>query len=303
MRRGSRSTTRCALASARWSSAPSKGELAQWADGPRRRLSLILLLDQFPRNIYRGTARAFAGDEQALQLALTGMQSVADAALNIVERIFFYLPLQHCGVARGAGRVGAAYKRRWARRRRSCEVCLKRLGLPSGIGIVIRRFGRFPPSESLAGAFARRRRAAWLRGRRAFSGARCSAPPSVAVRLERLKSARIARAARGHAARAELRATLTLWPRGRMSAPCALAARRLRAAARLPIAAAPRTAAPASSAHRARAPSAYPPAAAPPSAARTDPPPDCQATRAHATAASGPTAHPPESASPPRRPA
>ena len=42
------------------------GELAAWADGPRRRLSLIILLDQFPRNIYRGTARAFAYDEQAL---------------------------------------------------------------------------------------------------------------------------------------------------------------------------------------------------------------------------------------------
>src|SRR6516162_4707707 len=69
------------------------GELANWADGPRRRLSLILLLDQFPRNIFRGTARAFAHDGQALALTLSGMQSAADAALGVVERIFFYLPL------------------------------------------------------------------------------------------------------------------------------------------------------------------------------------------------------------------
>ena len=48
------------------------GELAAWADGPRRRLSLIILLDQFPRNIYRGTARAFAHDTQALGLTLSG---------------------------------------------------------------------------------------------------------------------------------------------------------------------------------------------------------------------------------------
>ena len=71
------------------------GELAGWADGPRRRLSLVLLLDQFPRNMFRGTARAFAYDAAALALALSGMQSAADAALDVVERIFFYMPLQH----------------------------------------------------------------------------------------------------------------------------------------------------------------------------------------------------------------
>src|SRR5690242_4712416 len=44
----------------------ARGELDAWADGPRRRLSLILLFDQFTRNIHRGTVRAFAHDEQAL---------------------------------------------------------------------------------------------------------------------------------------------------------------------------------------------------------------------------------------------
>jgi uncharacterized protein (DUF924 family) len=73
----------------------ARGELAQWADSPRRRLSLILLLDQFPRSVYRGTRRAFAADEQALGLALSGIQSGGDAALDVVERIFFYMPLQH----------------------------------------------------------------------------------------------------------------------------------------------------------------------------------------------------------------
>src|SRR5690242_19921728 len=42
------------------------GELDTWGDGPRRRMSLILLLDQFPRNVYRGQARMFSGDERAL---------------------------------------------------------------------------------------------------------------------------------------------------------------------------------------------------------------------------------------------
>src|ERR1700740_241864 len=53
------------------------GQLESWADGPRRRLSLIILLDQFPRNLFRGSARAFAYDAQALALALSGMQAGA----------------------------------------------------------------------------------------------------------------------------------------------------------------------------------------------------------------------------------
>ena len=87
------------------------GELASWADSPRRCLSLIILLDQFPRNIYRGTARAFACDEQALGVTLSGMQSAADGALDIVERIFFYMPLQHSEVREVQDESVAAYRR------------------------------------------------------------------------------------------------------------------------------------------------------------------------------------------------
>jgi uncharacterized protein (DUF924 family) len=72
-----------------------RGELSAWESSPRRRLALILLLDQFPRNIYRGTARAFAQDLQALSLAVSGMQFGADATLDPVERLFFYMPLMH----------------------------------------------------------------------------------------------------------------------------------------------------------------------------------------------------------------
>jgi uncharacterized protein (DUF924 family) len=73
----------------------AQGELDSWADGPRRRLSLIILLDQFPRHLFRATARAFATDDKALGLTLSGMQSAADAALEAPERLFFYMPLQH----------------------------------------------------------------------------------------------------------------------------------------------------------------------------------------------------------------
>ena len=87
------------------------GELAAWADSPRRRLSLILLLDQFPRHAYRGTERAFATDREALALTLSGMQSAADAALTPVERIFFYMPLQHAELRDAQEESVAAYRR------------------------------------------------------------------------------------------------------------------------------------------------------------------------------------------------
>jgi len=122
-----------------------RGELASWAHGPRRRLSLVILLDQFPRNIYRGRARAYAGDEQALALALSGMQSGADAALDPVERIFFYMPLQHSESLDVQEESVAAYRRLLGEAPQplhaAFEDTLKSAELHASI---IRRFGRFP---------------------------------------------------------------------------------------------------------------------------------------------------------------
>jgi uncharacterized protein (DUF924 family) len=73
----------------------ARGEFAAWAASPKRRLALILLFDQVPRNIYRGTAAAFAFDREALALGIEGLQLAADAALEPIERLFFYMPLEH----------------------------------------------------------------------------------------------------------------------------------------------------------------------------------------------------------------
>ncbi len=59
------------------------------------RLSLILLLDQFARNIYRGTPRAFEKDGRARYLMRDGMSQLMDLELSPIERCFFYMPLQH----------------------------------------------------------------------------------------------------------------------------------------------------------------------------------------------------------------
>lgn len=71
------------------------GALETWAGSPEGRLALLILLDQFPRNLYRGTARAFAGDERARQLALEGIERGDDRRLPPLARLFCYLPLEH----------------------------------------------------------------------------------------------------------------------------------------------------------------------------------------------------------------
>ena len=75
--------------------AAAQGELDPWARTARGRLALIILLDQLPRNIYRKTARAFLHDEKALALSLEGLHLGMDRQLRPIERVFFYLPLEH----------------------------------------------------------------------------------------------------------------------------------------------------------------------------------------------------------------
>lgn len=72
------------------------GALQHWAQqGPWQRLALIVLLDQFTRNIDRGLPQSFAGDAQALTLALQALEAGEDQQLPEVVRIFMYLPLEH----------------------------------------------------------------------------------------------------------------------------------------------------------------------------------------------------------------
>ena len=73
----------------------SDGQLDHWAAESRGRLALILLLDQFRRNIYRGTVQAFAMDKAALKLCVEGAMEKKDKGLTPIQRAFFYMPLQH----------------------------------------------------------------------------------------------------------------------------------------------------------------------------------------------------------------
>ena len=71
------------------------GELTDWADSDRGLIALVLLLDQFTRNIYRGTAGAFSGDEQALALAQHCIAHGHHQRLPAIHQVFLYLPLEH----------------------------------------------------------------------------------------------------------------------------------------------------------------------------------------------------------------
>ena len=70
-------------------------ELTNWAMTAKGSLALIVLLDQFTRNIYRGNGRAFAYDKQARAISLQEIERGHDLQLSSSERIFYYLPLEH----------------------------------------------------------------------------------------------------------------------------------------------------------------------------------------------------------------
>jgi uncharacterized protein (DUF924 family) len=84
--------------------------LDHWATTPAGRLALILLTDQFPRNIYRSTPQSFAFDAQARDLCKQGLRQGDHAALRPIEKAFFYLPLEHAETIDDQRRAVALYR-------------------------------------------------------------------------------------------------------------------------------------------------------------------------------------------------
>jgi uncharacterized protein (DUF924 family) len=129
-----------------------RGELAAWTETPRGTLALIVLLDQFPRNVYRHQPAAFASDAQALGLARTGFDDGRFDALGTAERIFANLPFQHAedladqqrGVAL-AVKTALGAQPPWRNLAvQSVDAARKHLD-------VIARFGRFPHRNAVLG--------------------------------------------------------------------------------------------------------------------------------------------------------
>ena len=119
--------------------AAARRELDTWTDSGEGGLALLLLLDQFPRNVFRGSGHAFATDPLALmfagQLVETGLDQQVEPAL----RMFCYLPFQHSerleDQDRAVALLQASGDPRWALHHRD----------------LIRRFGRFPHRNAALG--------------------------------------------------------------------------------------------------------------------------------------------------------
>ncbi|MGU5543349.1 DUF924 family protein [Aeromonas veronii] len=144
--------------------AAANGELADWADLHHGRLALILLLDQLPRNIHRGTPAAFAQDPLARDLCLKGLSIGADKSLSSLERVFFYLPLEHAESREQQARSVALFE----------ALAAEQAGTPSqatfaGFAdfarrhqVIIERFGRFPHRNDILGRTSTPEEAAFL---------------------------------------------------------------------------------------------------------------------------------------------
>jgi uncharacterized protein (DUF924 family) len=122
------------------------GAFRDWTARPQGALARVLLLDQFTRNLFRESPRAFAGDAEALTMATIAVDAGYDRALDIYERWFLYMPFEHAedpGAQQRslelfealAGETGDRGQLEWAEKHAA----------------IIRRFGRFPHRNAILG--------------------------------------------------------------------------------------------------------------------------------------------------------
>ena len=119
----------------------ARGELDHWQRTPGGALALILLLDQFPRNVFRGTRRMYATDAAALRVARAAMTAGHDRHFDTDLRLFFYLPFAHSESP--------------ADQEHSVALCRalggESLSHAEGHRDIIKRFGRFPHRNPILG--------------------------------------------------------------------------------------------------------------------------------------------------------
>jgi uncharacterized protein (DUF924 family) len=142
--------------------AAARGEHAAWAASWQGTLALLLLLDQFPRNIWRGSAHAFATDPLARNLAREALAAGFDKLAPTDLRMFFYLPFEHseliadqdlCLGLCEAFETEGGQSAEWARMHRD----------------IVLRFGRFPHRNAALGRESSAEELAFLEGG-GFSG-------------------------------------------------------------------------------------------------------------------------------------
>ncbi|NMW25643.1 DUF924 domain-containing protein [Rhodanobacter denitrificans] len=132
--------------------AAANDRLDDWADTPSGWLALLILLDQFPRNLYRHDPRAWAADASAQRVALSGLARSDDRQLPAVQRVFAYLPLEHAEDSALQQRSGELFEALCAEvpteQRKQFE---EFLDYARRHREVIARFGRFPHRNATLG--------------------------------------------------------------------------------------------------------------------------------------------------------
>lgn len=141
------------------------GELMDWRANSHGCLAYILLCDQFPRNIFRGTARAFAWDHLAVDAATRGITANIDQTLGWDERSFFYMPFehseqilhQHTAVGLFTGLRDESPPQLRARTGNSMRFAQQHRD-------IIKRFGRFPHRNAVLGRTSTAEELAFIAG-------------------------------------------------------------------------------------------------------------------------------------------
>ncbi len=121
--------------------AAARGELSAWLTTAEGALALLLLLDQFPRNVFRDTPRMYATDAMACEIAAAAVDAGHDQAVEAEMARFFYLPFGHSESLADQERAVTLV-------RRLGEPDISRAERHCGI---VRRFGRFPHRNPILG--------------------------------------------------------------------------------------------------------------------------------------------------------
>lgn len=132
--------------------AARQGSLDGWTETPESCLALVILLDQFSRNIHRGMPRAFAGDAQARAIADRAVERGFDRQVPLGRRMFFYLPFEHSEDASDQARAVSLF-RRWADEHEGSnrEGALEQVRYALRHQEIIERFRRFPHRNRILG--------------------------------------------------------------------------------------------------------------------------------------------------------
>jgi len=140
------------------------GEREAWRSSARGALAYIIVLDQFSRNMFRGTPQMFAADELAREVCREGLDAGFDAELSFDERVFFYLPLEHSESMADHKLCLELFERLLASAPELLEADAKYyLDFAVQHKAIIERFGRYPHRNEMLGRASSEQEAKFLR--------------------------------------------------------------------------------------------------------------------------------------------